>query len=223
MSVVRVLTLLAIVQAACSPNDESETKAALEAPATGSVYYTLRQDPRVCIWPFCGGVFLNAVNLDDTTCVDGSLHPECYVAKLDTSAILPDGALGDLKRLIVRGRIVPGTKTQVPPFFELHADGIWRAVTTGPLTEPAFRVSSHGGELTAVPLNGTQAQRLSGLDLSAVAMTPAEKAQVDQALSAGQLLVAGNVVTSTLHASELWLPVGASTRPAVAPRFEASR
>ena len=39
MSVVRVLTLLAIVQAACSSNDESQTQAALEAPAAGSVYY----------------------------------------------------------------------------------------------------------------------------------------------------------------------------------------
>src|SRR6516165_11913161 len=164
MSVVRVLTLLAIVQAACSSNDESQTQAALEAPAAGSVYYTLRQDLRVCIWPFCGGVFLHAVNLDTTTCADGSQRSECYVARLDTSAISPDGALGDLKHLIVRGRIVPGTKTEVPPIFELHADGVWRAVTAGPVSAPFWRLRSHGGVLTAVPLNGTQVQRLSGLD-----------------------------------------------------------
>lgn len=223
MSVVRVLTLWAIFQAACSPNDDSQTQASLAAPPASSAYYTLRPDLRLCIWPFCGGVFLRGVNLDVTRCADGSLASECYVALLDTSAILPETALGDLKQLIVRGRIALGTGTDRPQFFELRADGVWRAVTAEPVSDPVWRVSLHGGELTAVPLNGTEVQRLGGLDLSAVTMTPAQKAQVNQALLAGQLLAAGNVDTSTLHVSQLWVPIGASSLPNVAPRFEASQ
>jgi hypothetical protein len=210
MPVARVLTLLAIFLSACSPDDEAQAQASLEAPPASSAYYSMRQDLRVCIWPFCGGVFLRGVNLEKTTCADGSLGTECYVARLETDAVLPESALGDLKHIIMHGRITPGTRPITPRFFELRADGVWRAVTAAPASGPVWRVSSHGGELIAVPLNGTAGQRLGALDLSAVALSAEQKVEVGKALSTGRLVVAGNLDASALHASQIYLPIGAS-------------
>lgn len=43
-------------------------------------FYTFRPDLRKCITPLCGGLFVKAVNREQTRCADGSLQQECYVA-----------------------------------------------------------------------------------------------------------------------------------------------
>jgi hypothetical protein len=61
------------------------------SPAAGSLFYSVRPDLRACVSPICGGNFVAALNLDHTTCVDGTTRSECYAA--ETDATVPDGAL----------------------------------------------------------------------------------------------------------------------------------
>jgi Domain of unknown function (DUF6748) len=212
----RVFVMLSLVLGACFPDDEAEATSSLAAPPAGSAYYTVRPDLRLCMWPYCGGVFLRAVNLENTQCADGSLAIECYVARLNAAGVVQEQSLGDVRRLIVRGRIAQGVETDVPQFFELRVDGAWEAVMTTPSTEPVWRVSSHGGELTALRVNGPDPQplRLGVLDLGALPMSPDQKTRAGKALAAGQLLVAGTIDAGsmpTLRASQVFVPLGATS------------
>lgn len=56
------------------------TEAAL---SEGSLFFAARPDLRRCASPLCGGSFVRALNRQKTTCVDGTMAPECYVANLD--------------------------------------------------------------------------------------------------------------------------------------------
>ena len=45
-------------------------------------YYHARQDQRRCVHPLCGGYWIRAVNQRYTTCANGMLETECYVAEV---------------------------------------------------------------------------------------------------------------------------------------------
>jgi hypothetical protein len=50
-------------------------------------YYTLTRDLRACMFPLCGGYFIQALNQEKTECYDGKKSREgCYVAALDLSS-----------------------------------------------------------------------------------------------------------------------------------------
>jgi len=98
-----VLSVLGLAFAGCAIDSaheegtlESErevetTDDALGAPGQYTFYRVTRQDYRKCMWPMCGGVYVERVNRATTKCADGSYQKECYVADFDLKAL----ALGD--------------------------------------------------------------------------------------------------------------------------------
>ncbi|MFN0253748.1 MAG: DUF6748 domain-containing protein [Kofleriaceae bacterium] len=46
-------------------------------------YYLIERDFRLCISPFCGGVFYRRANANTTKCIDGTKQDRCYAASMD--------------------------------------------------------------------------------------------------------------------------------------------
>jgi hypothetical protein len=212
MSIARVLGITVLLLSACSPPDDgSEHSSPLAAPA-GSVYYTMRPDLRVCIWPFCGGVWIRAANSDQTQCADGSVANECYVAKLE-AAMASQSALGDVTRLVVRGEIQPRTQPDQPPFFVLHADTVWEAGTSVGPRGTYWLASGHGGAYEITALNHGEMHNVHGIDLAPTGASPKQMESAIAALAAGRLVVAGTLETGPdgspiLRVSQFYLRVG---------------
>jgi hypothetical protein len=91
--------ITACIGSACNAvdNGESDT-AAPEARAlianASSYFIVTRPDQRRCASPLCGGYFVQAVNLDQTRCADGTSAPDCHAFRLDfsSSGIAPEVA-----------------------------------------------------------------------------------------------------------------------------------
>src|SRR5262249_12358383 len=46
--------------------------------SAAGTFYSVKQDFRRCVAPACGGLFVAALNQDETLCADGQLSDECY-------------------------------------------------------------------------------------------------------------------------------------------------
>ena len=212
MSLARVLAVSVLLVSACAPPDDgSAQSSALAAPA-GSVYYTMRPDLRLCIWPFCGGIWIHAVNSDLTKCAGGTVAPECYVAKLETD-MASQAALGDVTLLVVRGQIVARNQPDLPPYFALHADTVWVAGTAVPPKGSYWLASGHGGAYVVTGLNNGEMHDVHGIDLTATGASPEQMQSAVAALAAGRLIVAGTLESGPddsviLRASQFYLRVG---------------
>jgi hypothetical protein len=51
------------------------------------LYYSVQRDYRKCAAPLCGGFWLKALATTKTTCSDGSVEDQCYVASLNLSGL----------------------------------------------------------------------------------------------------------------------------------------
>jgi hypothetical protein len=71
-----------------SAPEESLELGETEQSVSSATYYTARIDVRRCAYPMCGGIFVSAVNQEWTTCADGTVAKECYVAELDLAPVL---------------------------------------------------------------------------------------------------------------------------------------
>jgi hypothetical protein len=170
--------------------------AAPALPSSGTAFYTVRADPRLCPSPMCGGHWVARVNAATTRCADGSARPECYVANAVSRWPLVDGALarghvaaaefGDLGRfgvLVVADAYVPAGKASAGGAY-------YRVVDTGIVCvrAPCF-------SYRARRVNGTARPSLSGVDLAHTNATPDELERADAALrSKNGLYARGRVV-----------------------------
>lgn len=196
--------LILVIAAGAAP-------AASDVTRVGATFFLVRPDPRLCPSPLCGGYWVSLANHARTRCSDGALRSRCYVARASDEkrhplrAPIPDGALaraqiqpwryegiGNLGVLVVARVFAPAGRT--PP-----AGRHFRLVDTGIrcVKAPCF-------SLRALELNREKRVTLSGLDLRAAQLEPAERARAESALGAsGGLLVQGDVVTSNDGGREL--------------------
>lgn len=66
---------------------QPQAPALIPAPATSTYYIATRPDLRKCAFPYCGGVFVKAVNQLLTRCANGQWQTECHAVTLDASAV----------------------------------------------------------------------------------------------------------------------------------------
>lgn len=59
------------------------TAAAVVMASPDPVVYDATPDPRLCPSPYCGGYWIEEVNLTDSICGDGSIAEACYVVDID--------------------------------------------------------------------------------------------------------------------------------------------
>lgn len=167
-------------------------------------FYLARPDLRKCVWPLCGGIFVNAVNQRFTQCADGSRAKECYVASVDwkslgfdplsqETGLMPGSAyllqgriesqeydgFGDLGVFVGKGAYRPAS-ANVPQnlFVGLQNNGIM-CVTT-----PCFSVDEY-------ILNRYRSKTISGIDLTAA------KATIEDMEAAYRLIANGDVLIAT--------------------------
>jgi hypothetical protein len=88
--------------------------ASADPPQSVSSYYLVRQDPRLCPSPRCGGLWVRLVNQRLTRCGDGTRRRECYAAvvhlsplRLEEREALRLAGLISAGRALVRGTLVP--------------------------------------------------------------------------------------------------------------------
>jgi hypothetical protein len=65
-----------------------------DAPAE-QLLIVSRQDFRECTFPMCGGVFVKAIDAEQTICADGTRADDCYVAAIDFEALGLEAELAD--------------------------------------------------------------------------------------------------------------------------------
>jgi uncharacterized membrane protein len=170
-------------------------------------FFSITRDARKCASPLCGGWWVQAVNEALTRCADGSWAQACYVAALDTSRV--SGDLAEFHR--TRNNLAFGrVKRQKYPDFgnlgKLVVTDAWYGADPGGFSSglgPEWSaVWDNGIRCTRFPCNSTGQEflntdatgNLSILDLSAVAVDPAERDLALWLRANDLLLVAGRNV-----------------------------
>jgi len=94
-----------------------------DSPDGAYTYFAISQDARECVYPACGGYFLDRLNASKTTCHDGSRAAACYTPELDWSqADLPDTAQAALQAAASRGHTNGGVYAIVRGRFSSHGN-----------------------------------------------------------------------------------------------------
>ena len=179
----------------------------------GASIYVVRQDPRLCPSPRCGGYWVALANRAGTRCVDGELHPRCYVARaIDEQGrpvvpAIPEGSL-------VQGSIGPGSDD----LGVLVAERAFSPVGTAAISGRYLRVVDLGircvrapcFSLRAAVLNRRERITLSGIDLGAA--PPGVRKRIEAALGTKSgILVRGRILQSrdggrVLRPTRFYLP-----------------
>jgi hypothetical protein len=168
------------------------------APASGG-YHVVRPNPRLCPSPMCGGIWVKLVNTE---------AKERYAASADLSRL---GAVDKpaLQRLITegravaRGRLVRGQVQGFPELDTLVVSEVWVAASSRNRARGTFhRLRDRGIRCVTTPcfsihaavLNSPQYVDVSGVDLSAVGASVAERRRALAQISKGGLIAAGRIV-----------------------------
>jgi len=177
--------------------------AAAGPPHVGSAIYVVRQDPRLCPSPLCGGYWVQLANRSRTRCSDGVLRAHCYTARaVDEERhafkeAAPDRALvrADLESWSVQGMGELGT---------LVVASVFGPVGDGASAGRYFRVADRGIRCVKAPcfslrasvLNRDERSTLSGVDLGVVPVDTRD--QVEAALSTRSgVLARGRIVRTS--------------------------
>ena len=191
-----VLLVAAVAALGGAPRAEGDT------PSSVSSYYIGRGDPRLCPSPMCGGVWVRLVNKTATSCGGQFTGRECYVAAVDVSQVrvserlrarlagLVGSGLALARGTIVRGR-VPG----FPELPTLVASEVWPASSAPGTPTGPFRVlRDNGVRCITAPCFSGRHTNLSGIDLSKLRTTHAERDHARDRIAAGELVAAGRIV-----------------------------
>jgi hypothetical protein len=92
--------------------EDGEALGKADGLADNFTFFTIRRDYRKCMYPMCGGYFVERVNRHYTRCADGQYQQSCYVVDTDWSASeLPvadvDALMSNGNKLLLRARIAP--------------------------------------------------------------------------------------------------------------------
>jgi hypothetical protein len=206
-----------------------------QALADESVYYSLRQDARKCVFPLCGGVFAQALNRLSTRCAEGRRRTECYAAEVDWSALNLSEAQANAAhaaisqgRVLIKGRLLKKNYGNFGALGELKVDEAWEAATEAPAQGVFYRVASNNIVCIAAPclsfreekLNSPQHQDIAGIDLSRVGASASQLNAANAQLSQAEgLLAAAWHYTArgaagkakALRARQFYLPLSAES------------
>ena len=180
---------------------------------TGSSFYVVEPDPRMCPSPLCGGYWVSLANHASTRCADGMLRARCYAARAEDAVGIPVSAIPD--QALVRGRLEPDRDDLgllvVARLFEPAGKAkptgrYFRLVDTGIrcVREPCF-------SMRASLLNSSTSTLISGVVLSTLGHQRNLEERVLAELGARNgVLVRGRVVVNPiggreLHASRFYL------------------
>jgi hypothetical protein len=208
-----LLFLIAGIAGACVARSEPDDRdGAIErerptiAPriAEERFYVVARPDYRKCAWPWCGGVFVAAVNESTTTCADGNDQADCYVTQMDWSALALDPTLeGQLDMtpgvLLMRGNIVESEQPPVGKIPTLRVTGLWQGVGPNVASGGFYLVKDNNIVCITFPcfsidelsLNTKQSQAISGIDLATSGASQGDLQQAQTDLHADGVMVAG--------------------------------
>ncbi|MEM9070919.1 MAG: DUF6748 domain-containing protein [Myxococcota bacterium] len=216
---------------------DAGTDAMLDAAPLASATYFVTRDFRRCPAPFCGGFWIEAVNLRSTPCSDSTSSADgCYVAGIDWSAL--GLSIDQVNELEGRGGnlLIEGTleSAAFPPagdvLGELRADSAWVARWGTPMTRPTsesfYALNDTGVACLVPPCFSTEVIRLnvgtmetaSGVDLSRVGAPSGDVDAGLRALTAGTLRASGRIADDaepgpgglgrTFTATQFYLPIG---------------
>lgn len=237
--IVRNLTLAALpllsltFVAACSTSEpdelsgEAETEAAADGKSDSvngaSTYFSIRADFRRCIYPLCGGHWLDRLNASTTKCASGSSAAECYTPELDWSqsglsqeaqdALTGKAAtVGDGVHAVVRGRFAPkNLTTPMPNLGRFIVTEAWVAQGEGASDGVFAKVFQNGIRCIAAPcpsltekaLNSSRTANISDVDFGAGEYTDeAIDSLVNDYVAPGGILVAGDRYTFKISGRE---------------------
>lgn len=187
----------------------SAVPAAGDPPRSVSSYYLARADQRECPSPRCGGLWVHLVNRSGTTCGDGSVRRECYVAVVHLSSLrLGDRKAVQLGALITAGRALVRGRLEREGIEGFELDGlvvseVWTASGSPSAPAGVFRkVTDNGIRCVTSPcfsihtaaLNTGRSVDVSVVDLSSTGASVAEQRAALARIANGGLIAAGRVV-----------------------------
>lgn len=187
------------------------TPATGDPPTSVSTYSLARPDPRLCISPVCGGMWVSRVNADRTPCGDGVARQTCYAAEADLSrtgiATKKHARLQNLireGRALARGRLVRGRVHGFPKLDTFVVSEVWPASSSPNRARGTFyRLRDRGIRCVATPcfsihaavLNSGRHLNISDVDLTPTGTTAAERGRAWKLIASKGLIVSGRVVT----------------------------
>lgn len=208
-------SLFACVANTADRDDEGDTEASEGAAslATTSTYYRVRQDFRRCMFPMCGGYWVSRVNKSTTTCSDGKLASECYVATIDWSSAgltREDVDNSGATSLVLRGTIGWLEYDGIGKFGAFKTTEAWGSTIVEDGTGNFYRVNDNGIRCITTPcfsLNADKLNTTTTRTLSSLSGTYADKA------AASLPVIATGVVSNTmgggraLSVSKFWTQI----------------
>jgi uncharacterized protein DUF6748 len=132
---------------------------AAREPPSGTSMYLVRQDPRLCPSPMCGGYWVTIANGVRTRCSDGVRRPRCYVGRaVDTRrrslGAIPEGAL-------IRGAIDGWERTPVA-LDQLVVSAVYPEAGDAEVSGGYYRVFDTGIVCVRAPCFSYRAQAVNG-------------------------------------------------------------
>jgi hypothetical protein len=195
-----------------------------------STYYQARADLRRCIDPLCGGLWVKRVGRAYTKCADGKYASECYVPRVDLSAVGLSaeeqqvfGNRFEAARGLVRGSIKRQSYGSFGNLGVLVATEAWDAAADADPVGDTYAVKDNGKRCFAAPcynlhaaeLNQTYSRDFSTLNLSGTGASVESIKEATAALSKRVLVTGsfkkiyneGPAGTGThLNATQFYLP-----------------
>lgn len=167
------------------------------------------QDYRRCMFPLCGGLYVDRVNQYRIKCADGTWQKRCYVADYDFSAIAQQDEAPRLRelanngQLVVRGEMVTGFYPEFPEVAVLHVTEAWMAATKDEPRWIFYRAHDEGltcvtwpctsTALTRLNRNANPVKHVAGIDLGRLGVSEEHAALLWRAVQEGFVLVSGRL------------------------------
>jgi hypothetical protein len=213
---------LALAPMGCASTDvddelAGEAEEVLESKADGAgvyTYFEIKRDFRRCIYPLCGGYWLDRLNASKTTCHNGSKAEACYAPVLDWSEsgltqeqqdalfLAADRtAITEDTYAIVRGRFTKkNDTTPMPNLGKFVVTEAWVAVGEGPAEGVFAKVKDNGircittpcNSLTEYALNASRTAKIAEVDFEAGDLSEAAVEGLVGDLANGGFIVAGD-------------------------------
>ena len=221
LSFVVPMFALAVTPMGCASSDaddelagEAEEVSESKADCAGVyTYFELAGDTRRCVFPLCGGFWLDRLNAAKTKCHDSTSAERCYVPTLDWSESGLDQAQQDLVRgaagkssfdgvyAVVRGRFAKkNTDTPLPNLGRFIVTEAWVAVGEGQAEGVFAKVKDNGIRCIVAPcpstteyaLNSSRSANIAEVDFAAGELSDEAIEGLASDLSNGGFIVAGD-------------------------------